>query len=131
MTIDSTAMLLHDPAGYRKGTFDLKQQQLDCLEETVTESFESLNVQKLEDGRYRASIEYLDAGGAKQSHVFEGTRDELRTQIGQSTDLPPMARKHLLNALDMKGGWPMPHFRGPLDFEELMRTWRKGGWMQY
>ena len=100
-------------------------------QKTVSESFESLNVQKLEDGRYRAAIEYLDEGGAKQSHVFEGTRDELRTQIGQSKDLPPTARKHLLNALNMKGGWPMPHFRGPLDFEELMRTWREGGWMQY
>ncbi len=100
-------------------------------QEMVIESFESLNVQKLEDDRYRAAIEYLDEGGTKQSHVFEGNRHELRKQIGQSDDLPPAARKHLLNALDMKGGWPMPHFRGPLDFEELMRTWREGGWMQY
>ncbi len=99
--------------------------------ETVTESFESLNVQKLEDGRYRAAIEYLDADGTKQNHVFEGTRDELRKQIGQSDELPPAARKHLLNALNMKGGWSMPRFWGPLDFEELMRTWREGGWMQY
>lgn len=100
-------------------------------QETVTESFESLNVQKLDDGRYRAAIEYLDAEGTKQSHVFEGTREELHKQISQSDKLPPAARENLLNALDMRGSWPMPRFWGPLDFEQLMRTWREGGWMQY
>ena len=93
--------------------------------------FESLEVEKLEGDRYRAAIEYLAPDGDKRSHVFEGTREELRKQIGQSEDLPPPARKHLFNALDLKGGWPMPPFMGPFDFDELMHKWREGGWMQY
>jgi len=101
------------------------------LPETVTESFESLSVKRLEDGRYRAEIEYLDAAGTKKSHVFEGTREDLNGQINQSADLPPAARKHLLNALNMRGGWPMPRFWRPFEFEKLMRAWREGDWMQY
>ena len=44
--------------------------------------------------------------------------------------LPPAGRKHLLNALNMKSGWPMPPFMGPFDFDELMHKWREGGWMR-
>ncbi len=99
--------------------------------ETLTQSFESLNVEKLDGDRYRAAIEYLAADGSKRSYVFEGTREELNEQIGQSQELPPTARKHLLNALNLKGGWPMPHFTGPFDFEEMMRMWREGGRMHY
>lgn len=101
------------------------------LQETVSESFESLDVEKLEDGRYRAAIEYLDGSGDKRSFQFVGSRDELRRQIAQAKEMAPAARKHLLNALDMKGTWSMPQFWRPLDFENLMRAWRNGEWMQY
>ena len=67
-------------------------------------------LQVIEGDRYRAAIEYLAPDGDKRSHVFEGSRDELREQIGQSEDLPPAGRKHLLNALNLKGGWPRPPF---------------------
>ena len=103
----------------------------DQWRDVVRERFESLKVEKLDNDRYRAAIEYLDADGKKRSHVFEGTLDELHKQIAQSKELPQAARKHLFNALSMRGGWPMPRFWVPLDFEELMRTWREGGWMQY
>jgi len=101
--------------------------------ETATRGFEfeSLKVERIEGDRYRAAIEYLAPDGDKRSHVFEGARDELREQIGQSEDLPPAGRNHLLNALSLKGGCPMPPFMGPFDFDELMHKWREGGWMPY
>jgi membrane-associated protease RseP (regulator of RpoE activity) len=74
--------------------------------------FESLKVERTEGDRYRAAIEYLAPDGDKRSHVFEGTRDELREQIDQSEDLPPAGRKHLLNALNLKGGWAHAAFHG-------------------
>lgn len=126
-----TAMPQHGwsfPFHFPRNAFPVMPRQ---RQETLTESFESLNVEKLEDGRYRAAIEYLDADGNRQRYEFEGTWDELHKQIGQSKDLSPAARKHLLNTLNMNTGWPMRHFWRPLDFEELMRTWREGGWMQY
>lgn len=95
----------------------------------LTKSFESLNIEKLEDGQYRAAIEYLDADGNKLSYEFKGSRKELQQQIAQSDKLPPAARRHLLNALNMKNDWPMPRFWGPLDLNQLMQTWRGGGWM--
>ena len=101
------------------------------LQGTSSERFESLNIEKLEDGRYRAAIEYLDRSGEKRGFTFEGTHDELRRQIAQSEEMTPAARRHLIDALDMKGSGPMPHLWGPLDFESLMRAWRNGEWMQY
>lgn len=74
--------------------------------QTVTKTFESLNVERLENGRYRAAIEYQDANGNTKRHGFEGSRDELIAQIRQSPDLSPAARAHLLNALNMRGSWP-------------------------
>lgn len=96
---------------------------------TVTETFESLNVEKLEDGRYRAAIEYVGPDGKKLSKVYEGSRNEVRQQIQQSQDLPMPARKLLLNALGMQPQLPpMPGFNGPFDIDQLMQHWRGGGW---
>jgi hypothetical protein len=112
------------------GAFPFMPQQ---KRETAMRSFEfeSLKVERIEGDRYRAAIEYLAPDGDKRSHVFEGSRDELREQIGQSEDLPPAGRKHLLNALNLKGGRPMLPFMGPFDFDELMQKWREGGWTPY
>lgn len=115
------------PFGFFQPTPPSTQEQRQGV---VEESFESLNVEKLEDGRYRASIEYLDKDGNKREFKFEGSREELRRQIGQTEEMAPAARKHLLNALDMKEAWPMPQFWGPLDFQDLMRAWRNGEWMR-
>ncbi len=113
------------------GPFSLPQRRLPTWGGTVTESFESLSVQKLADGRYKASIEYLDQDGTKQRYDFEGTREELRKQISRADQLPPIARKQLLNALNLKSPWQMPGFWGPMNFEDLFRTWEEGGWLQY
>lgn len=100
-------------------------------QEVTSESFESLNVEKLEDGRYRASMEYSDRDGTERSFKFEGTRDEMHRQIAETKEMSPAARRQLLNAIDVKEAFPMPHLWGPLHFEDLMRAWRNGEWMQY
>jgi hypothetical protein len=120
------ALPFHSP----HGVFPFMPQQ---RRETAMRGFEleSLKIERLEGDRYRAAIEYLAPDGDKRSHVFEGARDELREQIGQSEDLPPTGRRYLLNALNLRSGWPMPPFMGPFDFDALMHKWRKGGWMPY
>jgi hypothetical protein len=95
-----------------------------------SESFESLSIKSLDKGRFKASIEYLDADGNKQHHEFEGTRQELHKQIRQAKNLPPQARRQLLNALGLRGHQPMsdrtwPGAQGPFNFEELMEWWRQ------
>lgn len=100
-------------------------------QEVISESFESLNVEKLEDGRYRASMEYLDRDGTKRSFKFEGSRDEMHRQIAETKEMSSVARRQLLNAIDVKEAFPMPHLWGPLHFKDLMRAWRNGEWMQY
>lgn len=100
-------------------------------QEVISESFESLNVEKHEDGRYRVSMEYLDRDGTKRRFELEGTSEEIRRQIGETKDMPPMARRRLLNAIDDNEAFPMPHLWGPLHFNDLMRAWRDGEWMQY
>ena len=95
-----------------------------------SESFESLSIESLDQGRFKASIEFLDAEGNKQHHEFEGTRQELHKQIGQAKNLPPQARRQLLTALGLRGHRPMsdrpkPGVQGPYSYEELMEWWRQ------
>ena len=97
----------------------------------VNGTFESLNVERLDNGRYRAAIEYIGPDGKKLSHVYEGSRNDLRQQIQQSQDLPMPARKQLLNALGMHlrlPPMPLPGFDGPFDPDQLMQQWREHGW---
>jgi len=94
----------------------------------VEERFEALNVERLKNGRYRASIEYLDADGNKRSHEFEGSREELRRQIEQAKDMPPVARKHLLNALNFKNDLRMPQFFVPYNLRDFMQEWSRDDW---
>lgn len=98
---------------------------------SVSGTFESLHVEKLDNGRYRAAIEYIGPDGKKLSHVYEGSRNEVRQQIQQSQDLPMPARKQLLNALGMQlrlPPMPLPGFDGPFDPDQLLQQWRQHGW---
>jgi hypothetical protein len=73
-------------------------------------SFDSLTLKKLDDNRYRAEIDYLDKDGQKQHHRFEGTREEIRSQIQAEKDLPSDEREHLLRGLNLQGQPVMPDF---------------------
>ncbi len=96
----------------------------------VREVFESLAVERLPDGRYRAAIKYKGPDGKSQSFKFEGSREEIQQQIRESKELPTPARHQLLNAIGMADRPPFPEFGRPLNFDELMRLWQRGGWAQ-
>lgn len=96
----------------------------------VREVFESLAVERLPDGRYRASIKYKGPDGKSQSFGFEGSREEIQQQVRQSRKLPAPARRQLLNAIGMADHPSFPEFGRPLSFDELMRLWQQGGWPQ-
>ncbi len=100
------------------------------LPEISSETFESLSVEKLDNGRYRAAIEYLGPDGKKRSYKYQGSRAEIQQQIRQTRDLPPPARQQLLNALGMQPHWPpMNGFGGPfVDPDTLFQRWRQGAW---
>jgi len=77
-------------------------------EQGVWKEFDSLNLKRLEDGRYKASVDYLNSKGAKQHLEFQGSRDEIRKQIHDRTDIPVGEREQILQALNLdESPWPM------------------------
>ncbi len=74
----------------------------------VWREFDSLNLQRLGEGRYKASVDYLNAKRQKQHLEFEGGRDEIRKQIKARTDIPVGERRQILQALNLdERPWPM------------------------
>lgn len=68
------------------------------------ESFQSVEVNTLADGRLHAEVSYQDAQKKTQTFTFEGTREEIANQIKQQKDLPKDKKMALLNALNLKPG---------------------------
>ena len=83
------------PHGHRSHPMQLSEDSAT----TNWESFDSLSLKKLEDGRFKAEIQYLTAGGGVVKHEFTGTREEIREQILRQKDLPPLERQQLLDAV--------------------------------
>lgn len=83
------------------------------------DSFESVEVRSLADGRYRAEVAYKDGSGNQKSFIFEGKRDEIIGQIKDHNDLPQEKKQALLNALNMRpdAGFGYPFSRRGL-FED-------------
>lgn len=83
------------------------------------ENFDSLSLRRLEDGRFKAEIQYLGTDGRVVKDEFTGTRGEIRKQVIKEQDLPPIERKQLLDALSGRddfsgpGDWYVPHFYVP------------------
>lgn len=77
------------------------------------DSFESVEVKSLSDGRYRAEVAYKDSSGNQKSFIFEGLRDEIIDQIKEHHDLPQEKKDALLNALNMRpdAGFAYPFSR--------------------
>ena len=79
----------------------------------VWDSFESVQVKTLGNGRYHAEIKYKDQNNENKSFTFEGKKDEIMQQIRQQKALPEAKKQALLNALNMKGFPLMPSFNIP------------------
>ena len=65
------------------------------------DSFESVEVKTLKDGRYHAAVSFKDKNNEVKNFTFEGKKEEIVQQIKQQKDLPDDKRTALLNALNM------------------------------
>ena len=79
------------------------------------DSFQSVQVKTLPDGRYHAEVSFKDANGEIKNFTFEGKQDEITEQINKQTDLPADKKQALLNALNMQPGqlFKQPFFSQP------------------
>jgi len=94
------------------------------VESRVWESFQSMSVMKNPDGKYSAVVEFLDSDGNKKRFEYQGTRDEISTQVKKEKELPDALKRQLLDALsDRMPVMPMdfPAFPEMPDFRELER----------
>lgn len=64
--------------------------------------FQSVQVNALANGRYRAEIHYKDQQNQDKRFTFEGTREEITQQIQQQKDLPKEKQQALLNAFNLR-----------------------------
>lgn len=71
--------------------------------------FDSMSLKKLEDGSFKAEIQFLGKDGKLLKQEFTGTRDGIRQQILEQRDLPPAERHQLLEALSARDMlYPLP-----------------------
>lgn len=69
---------------------------------SVWDSFESVKVNTLGNGRYHAEVTFKNRDNETRSFVFEGKKNEIIQQIQQLKELPAKHREALLNALNMR-----------------------------
>ncbi|MDJ0833196.1 MAG: PDZ domain-containing protein [Gammaproteobacteria bacterium] len=87
----------------------------------VWDSFESIKVQTLADGGWRAEVSYRDRNNEINSFSFEGGKEEIAAQIRQHPQLPPDKKQAILQALDLRPE-QMPGV-GQYDFlDDLLRS---------
>jgi hypothetical protein len=72
-------------------------------------SFDSMSLTRLDKDRFKAEVKFRDDQGKIESHVYEGTHDEIHKAIEAEKHLPINERRHLLRALDL----PMHPFEFP------------------
>lgn len=98
---------LSPPAPFAPG---FQQQPPNAL---AWDSFESVEVKTLADGRYHAKVSFKGRDNHIQTFTFEGPREEIIRQINQQSELPGDKRKALLNALNMRVDFSRPNFYSP------------------
>lgn len=95
------------------------------------ETFDSLSLSRIGENRFNATIKYRNKDGKLVTHRFQGTREEIRRDIEEETDLPANERGHLLRALglrhhavqlDMPQLWVLPDGRVILEMPESEAT---------
>lgn len=84
-------------------------------------TFDSLTLNKREDGSYQAEIRYLDDQGKLNTQQFTGTRDEIRGQVMSQNGLPPVERDQLLEALSARDDGDV--FTGPFGHHMFRAPW--------
>ncbi|RMF39412.1 MAG: PDZ domain-containing protein [Planctomycetota bacterium] len=90
---------------------------------TPWKTFESMTVTKLEDGRYKVEINYVDADEKQIHREYVGTREEIKKAIDADRDLPPEERQHLLRTLDMQERPPVWFFPNLELLERELFNW--------
>ena len=90
------------------GNNGIKQQA------NVLGSFESVQVQTIGNGRYRAEVTYKNKADESKQFSFEGKKEEIIEQVKKQKDLPSDKKQSLINALNMNFGVgdPMQAFQG-------------------
>lgn len=78
------------------------------------DSFESVQVKTLPDGRYHAEISFKNNDNETKKFSFEGKREEIIEQINAQQELPVDKKTALLNALNMRSDdlFNQPFFQG-------------------
>jgi len=84
------------------------------------DSFESVQVQTLADGRYQAEVKYKDPKGNQQAFKFEGKREQIIAQINKEKELPESKKQALLKALNMNSSvfFKQPFFKKGNPFDD-------------
>lgn len=77
------------------------------------DSFESVEVNSLSDGRYHAEVSFKGADNHTRKFTFEGKKEEILAQINSEKNLPADKRQALLNALNMNPSNRMIPFNVP------------------
>jgi membrane-associated protease RseP (regulator of RpoE activity) len=84
------------------------------------ESFDALSLKKLEDGSFKAAIQYRSDEGKLVKQEFTGSLDSIRQQVMGEQNLPPVERHQLLEALSARdyffpptAEWVDPRFYMP------------------
>lgn len=103
------------------------------------DSFESVKVNTLANGRYHAEVIFKNRNNETKSFIFEGKKEEIIQQIQQQPDLPADKRDALLNALNMRGGairgpFNTPFFQDNIFHEPFFQSPFKGyppAWRQH
>jgi len=88
----------------------------------VEESFESMSVNRLPNGKYKAMIEFLDQDGNMKKFEYEGSKDEIAEQVKKEEALPGPQKDQLLNALGGNvNAFPMRGFPAFPDMQDIER----------
>lgn len=82
--------------------------------------FESLTLTRLEDGRFKAEIDFRDRDKKVIHRDYTGTREEIRKALEGDKELPREEREHLLRAIDQQQPlFPVEVPRALRDFFDL------------
>jgi len=88
------------------------------------ERFDSLNLTRIDDKRFKVDIKFRDDKGKVEQKHFEGTRQEIQQAIQKAKDMPASEREHLLRSLDLGQGGYSSFMFPPMYFPMRPGIWR-------